>query len=80
MATWEGSADACVPSWQHTLLGPQNSAPHQVPKRGSENVARKERGELCPLKPKAIIGLASKKSQQYLPVMGPPLWTFVPAQ
>lgn len=73
-----GSADACVPSWQHTLLGPQHSAPHQVSKRGSESGDRKEKGKLCPLKPKAILGLVSKKSQQSLAVMGPPLWTFVP--
>lgn len=63
--TWEDSAGTCVPSWQHTLLGPQHSA-HQVSKRGSESGDRKEKGKLCPLKPKAILGLVSKKSQQYL--------------
>lgn len=63
--TWEDSAGACVPSWQHTLLGPQHSA-HQVSKRGSESGDRKEKGKPCPLKPKAILGLVSEKSQQYL--------------
>lgn len=76
--TWEGSADACAPSWQHTLLGPQHLAPHQVSKRGSKSGNSKEKGKLCPLKPEAILGLVSKKSQQSLAAMGPPLWTFVP--
>lgn len=46
--TWGSSADARVPSWQHALPYPQLSAPHQVPKKGSENVDGKER-ESCVL-------------------------------
>lgn len=59
------SADARVPSWQHTLACPypQHSAPHQVPKKGSENVGRQKRGKLCPLKLRPMLGLLSKESQ-----------------
>ena len=56
-------------------LCPQLLVRQLVPRRGSENVSREERGKL-----KAMLGPVSKESQQCLAVTGPPLRTFVPTQ
>lgn len=63
----------------HSAVSPALSTTPRT-QEGLRECGQKGEGKPCPPKPNPMLGLAAKESQQYLAGMGPPLWTFVPAQ
>lgn len=65
---------------QQTPVSPLGSTLCRIPSTQHHTMYPRRAQRMCPPKPNPMLGLAAKESQQYLAGMGPPLWTFVPAQ